>query len=268
MHPIAHYRKRMEKMNRMNELFDEKCRRFIYRKPFDIEHIHVDRFGHTTPAAITYFAQETAGEHCQLLQVDDYFLKDKNLFWALSRTRMEISRLPLLGEIIFVETWPMPTTRVAYPRAVAAYDSHSHLLFKGVSLWVLMDKTTRNMVLPGKSGVTVEGTLFDNEPEIPHAIGVQPMEQETRRTVGYTLLDKNGHMNNTRYFDWLGDLLDSDFHRAHAVREFTVCYLNEAREGDEIALRYALFDGQNLTVDARRQDGRIFSAQMIFDNVL
>ncbi len=241
---------------------------FIYRKQFDIEHIHVDRFGRATPTALTYFAQEVAGEHSQLLQTDDYFLQDKNLFWAISRTRLEISRLPHLGETITVETWPMPTTRVAYPRAVFGYDSHGSRLFSAVSLWVLMDQTTRNMVLPGKSGVTVEGVLMDCEPEVPHAIGVLPMEQEVRRTVGYSLLDKNGHMNNTRYMDWLDDLLGSEFHREHTVKEFTVCYMNEALEGDEIALHYALSEEQVLTVDARRGDTRIFSAQIVYECVL
>ncbi len=241
---------------------------FIYRKQFDIEHSHVDRFGRTTPTALTYFIQEVAGEHSQLLQADDYFLQDKNLFWAISRTRLEVSRLPHLGETVTLETWPMPTTRVAYPRAVVGYDSEGFQIFRAVSLWVLMDRTERTMVLPGKSGVTVEGVIMGCEPEVPHAIGVLPMEQEVRRTVGYSLLDKNGHMNNTRYMDWLDDLLSSEFHREHTVREFTVCYMNEALEGDEIVLHYALSDEQALTVDARRGDTRIFSAQIFFEGVL
>ena len=258
-------------MDIFEELHPERCEdksHFIHRMQFDMEHIHTDRFGRATPAALTYFVQEAAGEHCQLLQVDDYFLKDKNLFWALSRTKVEVKRLPHLGERVIVETWPMPTTRVAYPRAFAAYDSHGGLLFEGVSLWVLMDRTARTMVLPGKSGVSVEGTCFGDEPQIPRAIAVQPMEQETLRKVGYSLLDQNGHMNNTRYFDWLMDLPDSDFHREHTVQEFTICYMNEAREGDEIALNYALSDGKILTVDAQRKGERIFSAQLIFDDVL
>jgi medium-chain acyl-[acyl-carrier-protein] hydrolase len=90
------------------------------------------------------------------------------------------------------------------------------------------------------------------------------MENTKSRTVGYSLLDRNGHMNNTRYMEWVYDLLDSDFHRAHPVREFTVCYMNEAREGDDIALHYELTDGPVLTVDATREGERIFSAQMLY----
>ena len=240
----------------------------IHSVNFTVEAIHTDCFGRAKPSALVYFIQQAAGEHCALLGVDATFLEDKNLFWAVTRTKMEITRLPADGETVTVKTWPMPTSRVAYPRAAVGYDTEGRELFRAVSLWVLMDKTARTMVLPGKSGVIVDGVLTGDEPEIPHAIGVLPMEQEAIRTVGYTLLDQNGHMNNTRYLDWLDDLLSSDFHRAHPARAFTVCYLNEAREKDKIALHYAFSEEQILTVDARRGDTRIFSAQKFFDGVL
>lgn len=235
---------------------------------FTVEAIHTDCFGRAKPSALLYFVQQAAGEHCTLLGVDAGYLEDKNLFWAVTRTKAEITRLPTDGETITVKTWPMPTSRVAYPRTAVGYDGAGKELFRAVSLWVLMDKTTRTMVLPGKSGVWVEGILTGDEPEIPRAIGILPMEQETSRTVGYTLLDQNGHMNNTRYLDWLDDLLDGDFHRDHPAREFTVCYLSEARERDEITLHYALTDGHILTADGRRNGERIFSAQLFFDNIL
>ena len=240
----------------------------IYSQKFTVSHIHVDRFGRLTPAAILYFGQEAAGEHCTLLQVDHDTLSHRHLFWAVTRNRVQITRLPQLGETITVETWPMPTTRVAYPRSIVAYDEQGKELFRSISLWVLMDSKTRGMLLPGKSGITVTGTLTGTELTAPHAIATRPMENTVTRTVGYTLLDRNGHMNNTRYMDWVDDLLESDFHRDHPVQEFTVCYMNEAREGDQVSLSYELTDGPVLTVDANRESGngsdRIFSAQMIF----
>ncbi len=120
------------------------------------------------------------------------------------------------------------------------------------------------MILPGKSGVLVDGTLTGLELAVPHAIATRPMDNQRTLTVGFSLLDCNGHMNNTYYMDWVADLLPSAFHQAHPVQEFTVCYMNEAREGDEIGLSFALSDGPTLTVDAQRNGDRIFSAQMLF----
>ncbi len=240
----------------------------IYKQEFTVEHIHVDRFGRAKPSVLLYFVQETAGKHCSLLAVDRENLSHKHLFWAVTRNRVQITRLPRLHETVRVETWPMPTTRVAYPRSVVAYDADGCELFRSISLWVLMDERTRAMVLPGKSGVVVDGTLTGTELTVPHAIASRPMGNTVSRTVGYTLLDQNGHMNNTYYLDWIDDLLPSAFHEAHPVQEFTVCYLNEAREGEEISVRYELSDGPVLTVDATRENGvgsdRIFSAQLLF----
>ncbi len=235
----------------------------IYRQEFTVFDNQVDCFGRAKPSALLYFVQESAGQQCSLMALDHDALAGKHLFWAVSRNRVEITRLPRRGETITVETWPMPTTRVAYPRSVVAYDAKGNELFRSISLWVLMDTENRTMVLPGKSGVVVDGTLTGTELAPPHAIAVRPMEHTVSRFVGYTLLDRNGHMNNTHYMDWVDDLLPSAFHRQHPVRDFTVCYLNEAREGDKIALHYELTDGPVLTVDAQRNGARIFSAQVL-----
>ena len=240
----------------------------FYKQEFTISDIHVDRFGRAKPSVLLYFVQEAAGEHCSLLAVDHEHLAQKHLFWAVTRNRVQITRLPRLHEKITVQTWPMPTTRVAYPRSVVAYDANGEELFRSISLWVLMDARTRAMILPGKSGVTVDGTLTGTELTVPHALATRPMENTVNRRVGYTLLDRNGHMNNTYYMDWVDDLLPSAFHELHPVQEFTVCYLNEAREGEKISISYELSDGPTLTVDASRKSDvgtdRIFSAQILY----
>lgn len=239
---------------------------------FTLSNIHVDCFGYARPSAILYMMQEAAGEHCALLEVDKDRLSHKHLFWAVTRTRVQITRLPRLGETVTLKTWPMPATRVAYPRSVVGYDADGAELFRSISLWVLMDEQTRAMVLPGKSGVVVEGTLTGTELAAPHAIATRPLANRSKKQVTYSLLDQNGHMNNTRYMDWVDDLLPSAFHKEHQVQEFTLCYLNEAREGDDIHLQFELTDGPVLTVDAQRPkaDGsdRIFSAQVILSGVL
>ena len=242
----------------------------IFNKEFTLSRIHTDCFGYAKPSVLLYMMQEAAGEHCALLNVDKSHLN--RLFWAITRTRVQVTRLPKLGETVTVQTWPMPTTRVAYPRSVVAYDAQGNEVFRAITLWVLMDENTRAMVLPGKSGVTVDGTLTGTELAAPHAIATRPMANTCQKQVTYSLLDQNGHMNNTRYMDWVDDLLPSGFHKNHRVQEFTLCYMNEALEGDQIALQFELTDGQSLTVDAQRPkaDGsdRIFSAQVIYDSVL
>ena len=240
----------------------------FYTQNFEINDNVVDRYGRLMPSKILFFAQEVAGQHCNLLSVDYDTLAKKRMFWAVIRHRVQINRLPYRGETIRVETWPMPTTRVAYPRSVVAYDEEGKECFRSISLWVLMDLDTRNMILPGKSGISVVGTLRGTELAAPNSLVPKSLNVSRSRTVCFTDLDRNGHMNNTRYLDWIDDLLPSAFHRQHEIREFTVCYLSEAREGQELRLHWDFLEENTMHVDAyRRQedkDERVFTARLTF----
>ncbi len=236
----------------------------IYLDNFTLSDLQCDRYGRLKPSAICWLVQEMAGRHCQHLGLDWDTLAKRRLFWAIMRHRVQVSRLPQKGETICLQTWPMPTTRVAFPRSVVACDSQGRELFRSVSIWVLMDLDTRAMVLPGKSGVEVPGILRGGE--LPAPAAVQPVEAACtlQRPVRFTDLDLNGHMNNCRYLDWAADLLPSAFHQDHALREFTLSYLAEAREADDLTLGYTLREDGALHLEITRQEAdraqRIFGA--------
>ena len=238
----------------------------IYTQNFTITDNCVDCFGNLKLSTLLYFAQEVAGNHFDRIAMTYDQLASRGMFWAIIRQRVSITRLPKSGETIRVETWPMPNTRVAFPRHVAAYDENGNELFRCISLWVLMDLESRSMILPGKSGIALPGTTQGNELPPPASLPAKQLLNHRNRTVCFTDLDRNGHMNNTRYLDWIADLLPSRFHRDHSPREFTVCYLSEAREGQELTLSWEFFDDGCLNLDAHRCSGekteRIFSARL------
>ena len=243
----------------------------IYERTFPVTAGDTDRHGRLKASRILWMLQEVAGDHSALLGTDRESLMRKNLFWAVIRHRVQITRLPGKNEKITVQTWPMPTTRTSYPRSTVAYDEAGNECFRGISLWVLMDAGSRAMVLPGKSGVTVSGMLTGSELAAPGSMALQNAPQQMHRTVRYSDLDVNGHMNNCRYMDWVSDTLPGSFHGSHRVSEFTVNYLSEAREGEELRLQFQLADGPCLGVDALRADAastgheRVFSARVLFD---
>jgi len=238
----------------------------IYIDNFTVSDLHCDRYGRLKPSTILWFVQEIAGRHCVQLGTDWDTLAKKNMFWAVIRHRVQISRLPKKGENLRIETWPMPTTRVAYPRNVVAFDEAGNVLFRSISLWVLMDLNTRAMILPGKSGVEVTGILRGDELPTPPSLPPEQLTQCARRTVRFTDLDLNGHMNNCRYLDWAYDLLPSAFHECHQIRDFTLGYLSEAREGDCLSLIYTLDSDNTVRLEIQREDGeknhRVFCARL------
>ena len=240
----------------------------LYTQNFEITDHYVDCFGRMTSESILLMIQEVAGKHCTALSVDYDTLAKRRMFWAVTRHRVQVSRMPRLGETIRVETWPMPTTRVAYPRSVVAYDAAGNECFRAISLWVLMNLDTRSMILPGKSGISVVGSLRGLELPSPGSLALMDHTQTRQRQVCFTDLDRNGHMNNTRYLNWVSDLLPSAFHQSHEVKEFTICYHAEAREGQLLDLSWDFPQEDCLQVDARRADSdqgeRVFSARLLY----
>ena len=238
----------------------------VYHLSFDISDLHADRFGRLKSSSILYFVQEAAGRHWK--HIEGETSQNCPLYWVIIRHRLQVTRLPRKGETIHLETWPMPTTRVAYPRSVVAYDENGNELFRSVSLWVLMDPETRAMVLPGKSGVIVNGILRGNELASPNSLAPACLSAQTERTVRFTDLDVNGHMNNARYLDWLADLLPGSFHQHHVIRDVTLGYVAEAVEGDRLQQQWELDEHGHLRLEITRPGGeknhRIFCAEVLY----
>ncbi|MBE6924335.1 MAG: hypothetical protein E7466_03735 [Ruminococcaceae bacterium] len=244
----------------------------IYRKEYEIGPDAVDRFGRLKPSRLLLMAQQISGEHSSAMGLTYEALAAQGLFWAVVRNRLQVTRLPRQGERVYMETWPLPTTRTAYPRSTVAYDAQGNELFRTLSLWVLMNFESRAMVLPGKSGVTVDGTLRGLELASPRSLALKPMGSRMERPVRFTDLDRNGHMNNARYLDWIDDLLPSDFHSGHPIGDVTLCYLNEAREGQNLHVTWEQDSEGALLVDIHRPNGddydRVFAAKISYGNVV
>ena len=240
----------------------------IYIDNVTVTDLECDRFGRLKSSAILWLVQEMATRHCRLLQLDWNTLAQKGMFWAIIRHRVHINRMPQKGESIRLETWPMPTTRVAYPRNVVAFDEEGNELFRSISIWVLMDMENRTMILPGKSGVQVDGVLRGSELSTPGSLSPAQLSGLQERSVRFTDLDLNGHMNNCRYLDWAADLLASDFHKDHTLKDFTLSYLSEAREGDALSVHYEQQEDHRLRLEITRRDEdrehRIFAADLQF----
>ena len=223
----------------------------LFKQAVTVNADDCDEYGNFRLSALLHYAQETAGGHCEIIGMNWDSMAAKGLFWAVLRHRVVITRLPKAGEEIHLKTWPMPTTRVAYPRTVRATDASGNPLFDVVSLWVLMDTQSRTMILPGKSGVGVPGITLGDEPAAPGTIVPGDYENSRIWMVTEEDLDVNGHVNNAKYLDHAEALVDH-FRRNYTPKEVQVCYLAEVRLGQEIKLSWELSEESVLAVEGTR----------------
>ena len=80
----------------------------VFTQTYDIKDNMVDCQGYLKPSQILFIAQDMGGRHCKELTLSYDDMAARGLFWAVSRHRVQITRLPMSGETIRVETWAMP----------------------------------------------------------------------------------------------------------------------------------------------------------------
>ena len=85
----------------------------VFTQTYDIKDNMVDCQGYLKPSQILFIAQDMGGRHCKELTLSYDDMAARGLFWAVSRHRVQITRLPMSGETIRVETWAMPATAAA-----------------------------------------------------------------------------------------------------------------------------------------------------------
>ena len=85
--------------------------------------------------------------------------------------------------------------------------------------------------------------------------------------MAYSDIDMNAHANNAMYMQWAMDAVDYEIASTRAVKEFTINFNHETRQGDEVEIFKAkVEDGDILRVYVEgKVDGQsAFCVEMVF----
>ncbi len=203
-----------------------------------------------------WILQEASAEHSRQIGYGEAEMRALGLMWVVIRYYVRAERWPRAGEALTVETWPGPVRHGMCPRFYLLRDAAGESVLSGSALWAVVDRETRQMVVPHERGVDIEPLQTGLEERLPGTIRRPVTERETRFTVPEEYLDTNGHMNNTRYFD-LAEACLGVSAAERGLRCVTAEYLNEALCGDEIRVLWGM-DGPRCTVVGEGKAGHIF----------
>ena len=184
------------------------------------------------------FFQEVASSHAAELGGGYDALIQRDLFWALSRMNVEITRMPVWNETILIETWPCGVEGLLFRRDFIIFDKDEKMIVKGVSGWLLVAAPTLRPQRPSQLGISLPlnggRKALDRFPE---RLNTQTHQVVFRKTVAYNEIDQNLHVNNTRYLDWATDCFQIDHYQDFTLTGFSLEFLAETHWGDEIELR-------------------------------
>lgn len=218
----------------------------IYQKPLDIRTSETDFTGCMRPGALLTAFQEAAEHHAMRLGCGFEVMMERKEAWVLTRLQMEVRRYPRMGEQVSLSTWPAASRRGLFPRYYTVTDAQGGMLAMASSLWVVLDLNTRRMTAPGE----IADMMPDNSaitPPLALPGGVRRIEGEEAvsfKEPAYSDLDVNGHVNNTRYVDWLCDALGIQEQRTAALGSLLIGYSKEVRPGQRLCLRLNRHENQ------------------------
>jgi len=206
----------------------------------------VDRQDRLHPAAVFNYFQEIAGNHATALGMGRETLLKTGQIWILSRMTAIIEKRPGWGEKVKARTWPRGTERLFAIRDYDLLDSRGRILARGRSGWIIFDTVKMRPVRP--EFLTEKIPLNEGNDAIPGgATGLKTynnLAAAGSRTALYSDIDHNGHMNNSRYIQWIQDLLPaSELEKADTFR-LDINYLSEIKPGEGVDFYIAALRGE------------------------
>jgi acyl-ACP thioesterase len=218
------------------------------------------------------FFQDNSSLHAANLGASvEWLYSEHRSAWVLMRFRLEIDRYPKLSQDISVESWPQDP-KGFYERDFIIRGQGGETLVRAASTWVIVNLDTRK--IKRERFLDFHNVEICRDRAIGGGVGsLKPMaDAETlgEKTMCYSDIDYNNHVNNARYLDHIMDCFPMDMHRDHAVRAVEMHYINEAHPGDVIVFRrkcLAADSGKRIYVDGMlKTDGAaIFTAAIEFE---
>ena len=208
----------------------------MHKEKVLVTSIDVDNHLNLKVSSIFKFMQMVSTNHSEELHIGQKDTIDQGICWVLIRMKVEIYKYPKMNDEIIVATHPGEIDRFLFPRFYEIYDKKGNLLIAGSSIWVLVNMSTRRVVVKPFEGRTFKGETCKDDIPLPEKIELGELPKYEDRKVRYNDIDLNGHLNNVKYIEYVVDTRSKEFYDEYQIESVVVNYDKEVREGQTIAL--------------------------------
>ncbi len=235
----------------------------MFKEKIQITSLDVDSNLELKASSLFKYMQLVASNHVGSLGAGHLDLMKHNMLWVVIRMDVKIYRTPKLEEEVLFTTHPGETKSFIFPRFFEIYDKKGNLIIAVSSLWALIDKTTRKVVLKPDGFVKIKAESDKNDLPDPAKIVGEASNLVNTHKARYTDIDLNGHFNNTSYVECILNTHDNDFYKRHRVSSISINYDKEIKDGDEIVL---YTNGQSPEIiKGKVNDENRFTAKLEYD---
>lgn len=156
------------------------------------------------------------------------------LGWVVIDYNFTFKRLPQAGEKVVFTTNASGYNRFFVYRDFGVEDANGEKIIDVKSQWVILDLKTRKGIAPDpKFMVKFDNPELARLPHFKRSRQLKEWDHDQPYRVRYYDLDTNHHLTNSRYFDWMVDVLPRDFLNAHQPEFLNITFKKEVKYGQE-----------------------------------
>ena len=208
----------------------------VWIQHYDVNTIVLDHQKRISLMGILNFLQDTAWIHAEHLGWGYEDLVKTGTIWVLSRQKLVMTDWPVWEDKVTIQTWPRRSGSILALREFAILVGERKV-GECTTSWIVLDWNTRKVQKLDRimSGMVTrsEGVLDIAAERIAPR---QDLPEVARFEVRNSDLDVNGHVNNTRYAQWVTDTMTADELARYAIVEYEVNFLAETGVGDTVAI--------------------------------
>lgn len=206
-----------------------------WTKTYDVNTIVLNSNKRLGLTGLLNLLQDIAWLHAEHLGWGYEDLIKRNTIWVLVRQKLVMADWPAWGDVVTIKTWPRGVVGVLALRDFEIFVREKKL-GECTTSWLTLNWQTRKPQKFDPHSFELAdrppGLAFEAE-RIALRTDLKPV---ARFHVRYSDLDVNGHVNNTRYAQWVLDSATMEEIASLQLVDYEVNFLNETRVGDEVVI--------------------------------
>lgn len=217
----------------------------IYENKFVFPDKSTDKRGNIRPFYILDIFEKSASAHGEIIGAGEEKMREKNLFWIISRIKYEVLKTIIPNTEYIIKTWPLKPTKLNFQREYLICDREGNEVVKGSANWLTMERTERKLVIG--ADVFPEMKFYDKVNFTKKVQRLRDFEDAkfiSALTPNKNHIDSNGHVNNKHYTTFIEDALGGFLQE---IKTFQIDYIAEIMENDNLSI-YSFSDNEKTLV--------------------
>lgn len=196
----------------------------------------VDTNNHLRPTVIAKLMQETGDHQMRDRKPTYYELFEQGKSFIVTRMSIEILEEVGMYEKVRVHTWRCPEKVATFIRCFAI-EAEGRIVARSYSEWAVANRNTGKLCKASEVDISSYETDEPFEPNVPKRFRLPKdleFEKVGTKTVRYSDVDMNMHMNNTNYQDMLWNFIPEIWNKE--LTSTNIRFMAEGSLGSEIEI--------------------------------